>query len=339
MRRNIARLLVLVVVFCAITTFVPLSALWLWVSPLPPTVNSQVQKMDKHFSGGVVVFVDKKGQAPVYYVARGSREGEVDSNALFKIASISKLYMAAATAKLIAQGKLQADKTLATYLPEVKDSVSNASSITLRMLVQHRTGIPDFIDSPQMPWANLPVDLDAYLRLVYNTSADFSPDTRYSYSNTNYLLLGKLLDRALGYSHHEYIKSEFLSPLGLAHTYGSPSEVDVESVSSGYFEGYEGDLKAQHYSVPGGSMLATAQDVGIFLRALNTGGILNKEEQEVYSKLYPNHHTGLLPGYSSIAKYHEDVDAVVVLFVCSSGGDTWTEVEVLYDRIVKIIRK
>ena len=79
---------------------------------------------------------------------------------------------------------------------------------------------------------------------------------------------------------------------------------------------------------PGGSMIATIDDVGIFLRALNDGSLLNDDE-----------HTGLLPGYQSIARYHKSIDAVVVQFVNTTGGDTWTISNIVYKRIIKILSR
>jgi hypothetical protein len=93
------------------------------------------------------------------------------------------------------------------------------------------------------------------------------------------------------------------------------------------------------FVVPGGSMVASAEDVGIFLRALNDGSLLNDREQAIYSSVYEYEHTGLLPGYSSIARYYKDIDAVVVLFVNTSGGESWSITEIVYDRIIKILRK
>ena len=85
-------------------------------------------------------------------------------------------------------------------------------------------------------------------------------------------------------------------------------------------------------------MVATAEDMGIFLRALNDGSVFNEGEQEIYSSIYVYEHTGLLPGYSSIARYYKDIDAVVIQFVNTGGGYTWNLSEIVYNRIVKIVR-
>ena len=97
--------------------------------------------------------------------------------------------------------------------------IENADQITLRMMVQHRSGIPNFTDHPDYPWFETLPDRDAYLAFAFDEPADFEPDSDYRYSNTNYLLIGNILDKVLGYSHHQYIQDEILEPLGLNHTY------------------------------------------------------------------------------------------------------------------------
>lgn len=204
------------------------------------------------------------------------------------------------------------------------------------MLLQHRSGIPNFIDDPRFPWANLPTDVNGLLQYALDKPANFKPDNSYQYSNTNYLLIANIIDKTLGYSHHIYIKKEILEPLELTHTYSLLSEVKLEDMMSGYYIGYDSDLKTQNFVAPGGSMIATAQDVGIFLRALNNGSLLNADEQAIYSSIYVYEHTGLLSGYSSIARYHKDSDAVVIQFVNTSGGNSWMVTEIIYNRIVRI---
>ncbi len=86
-------------------------------------------------------------------------------------------------------------------------------------------------------------------------------------------------------------------------------------------------------------MVATAQDVGIFLRALNDGSLFTDEEQAVYSSTYEYGHTGWVLGYQSIARYHENIDAVVIQFVNTTSGNGESEMvaNVIYDRIVRIL--
>lgn len=312
-----------------------------WLAPLPHTIQEEIDNALTYKLDGIIVYVDQKGKPPAVYSAGWKdKENKVaaDPKALFKIASISKLYIAAATSKIINSKKLSLDDTLAILLPELVGRIEDANHISLRMLLQHRSGIPDWIKAPKFPWNNPPTDVNKVLELVLDEPAEFKPDSRYEYSNTNYLLIGKILDKTLGYRHQQYIKTEILTPLGLTHTFSLLSEVDTKEVCSGYDSHYEKDVKMLDFVSPSGAMVATAQDVGIFLRALNDGTLLSKEEQVIYSSIYKYEHTGLLPGYQSIARYHKDIDAVVIQFVNTSGGNAWTTSEIVYNNIVKILR-
>ena len=105
---------------------------------------------------------------------------------------------------------------------------------------------------------------------------------------------------------------------------------------SGYHVGHPLDIKTEEQG-----MLATAEDVGIFLRALNDGSLFDEGEQEIYSSIYVYGHTGLVPGYQSIAKYHKDIDAVVIQFTSPTYflGYNWSLSEIIYGRIIKLLRK
>ena len=86
-------------------------------------------------------------------------------------------------------------------------------------------------------------------------------------------------------------------------------------------------------------MLATAEDVGIFLRALNNGSVFDQGEKEIYP--YEYNHGGLVVGYQSLAEYHKDIDAVVVQFnnTTDFNGYEWNLGEISISRIIKIIQK
>lgn len=322
--------------------FIPWILLRVWIAPLPDNIQEQVDDAIGYGFDGIIVYVDQAGEDPAFYSdGWKNREEQIpaDPHSLFKIASISKLYVASASAMLVHDQSLALDKSLADYLPDLKGRIAFADQITLRMMLQHRSGIPDFIDDPDYPWSNPPRDNKETLKLVLDEPADFKPDHRYRYSNTNYLLIGDIIDKVLGYSHRQYIHDEILVPLHLSHTYGTLSEVDIEDVTSGYYMGYDKDIKYNDFVNPGGSMVATAQDVGVFLRALNDGTLLIDEEQAIYSSIYVYEHTGLLPGYQSIARYHKDMDTVVIQFVNTSGGKMWTISSMVYKRIIRILAK
>ncbi len=307
--------------------------------PLSDTVEEELElSLDRGFDG-IIVYVNQAGDSRFYASGWDNREKQItaDPHALFKIASISKLYMAAATAQLVADGALSLDQTLAELIPEVEGRIENAETISLKMMVKHRSGIPEYIEHPDFK-----SDTDEpYLKtiaLIFDEGADFRPGKKYAYSNTNYLIIGEILDRTLGYSHHRYIRDEILTPLGLNNTYSLYTEVDSNDVMSGYLVGWDPDLKNWDHTGPGGSMVATAEDVGLFLRALIDGTLFTEEEQAIYTSIYEYEHTGWVPGYTSIARYHVDIDAVVVQFVNTSSGQLfWLDLNKVYNRIVRIL--
>lgn len=310
--------------------------------PLESSVDAELEDAVSRGFDGIIVYVDQPGGSSLHSAGWKDREAQVlaDPHALFKIASISKLYIAAATTMLVADGELRLDSTLVELLPEVGGKIEHADAITLRMMLRHRSGIPEYIYHPD--FTNDPHD--SYMEtasLVYGAPADFPPDARYRYSNTNFLLIGEILDRTLGHSHHDYIASEILDPLGLEDTYSLFSEVDPDDVMSGYHIGYGPDMKTlEDHTRPGGSMVATATDVGVFVCALVDGSLLTDKEQDIYTSVYPYEHTGWVVGYTSIVRYHPDIDAVVVQFVNTSRGPLyWTELERVYGRIVAIVER
>jgi CubicO group peptidase (beta-lactamase class C family) len=203
------------------------------------------------------------------------------------------------------------------------------------MLVQHRSGIPNLTDIPGF-WTIPPKNSEEALKRVLDLPADFEPGEDYAYSNTNYLLISEIIGKVLGYGKFQYIREEILQPLELKHTFAGLGEIDMDDLMSGYYVGIEDDIKTADY----GSMIATAEDVGIFLRALNDGSLFDDGEQDIYSSIYAYGHTGLIPGYQGIARYHPDMDTVVVQFVNTTDFDgyTWNLSELVYARIVKILR-
>lgn len=308
---------------------------------IPSTIQEEVEKAVDGGFDGMIVYVDQAGKSSYYSAGLNNREKQTpaDPHALFKIASISKLYMAAATTKLVADKTLSLDQTLSDLIPEVVGEIENADQITLKMLLKHRSGIPDYVYEEDFDSETE----ESYLTttaLIFGKPAEFSPNAKYKYSNTNYLLLGEILDRALGYSHHDFITNEILLPLGLTNTFNLYSEVDSNAVMSGYYKGYDPDLKSVDHTRPGGSMVATAEDVGLFLRALIDGTLFNEEEQAIYSDIYEYEHTGWIGGYTSIVRYHSDIDAVVVQFVNTSSTEWfWIKLERVYNRIVLSLEK
>lgn len=304
-----------------------------YLKPIPNSIQEQVHDATQHGLDGIIVYVQTANEpAKTYASGWHNRQAQIPAygDALFKIASIAKLYDAAAVAKLVAANQLNLDNTLADYMPQLVGRIEYAEQITLRMMVMHRSGIPNFTDQDGFDWSSNSLDV---LALALDKPADFAPNSDYAYSNTNYLLLEKIMSKILGYHYFRYIENEILMPLGLNNTYFSINDVDRKALMSGYYVGYEDDLKDLDQGY-----VASAHDVGVFLKALNTQGLFNVQEADIYRSIYKYEHTGWVLGYSSIAKYHPDIDTVVVQFTNTTGEDRVMLTHIVYERIMKILR-
>ncbi len=318
--------------------FVPWLLVKAWILPLPDTLQEQLDEAIDHGFEGMIVFVDQAGQAPQYFASGWhNRDIKIPArpDALFKIASISKLFDAVAVTKLVGDGRLSLDKTIADYLPDLVGRIENADKITLRLMIQHRSGIPNFTDAPNF-WAAPTGSYEESLALIDGLPANFEPGEDYEYCNTNYLLINKIMDDELGYANFQFKQEEILTPLNLVNTFPSVSAVNIDDVMSGYHVGYPDDLKTNDYG-----MHATAEDVGTFLRALVDGSLLEPDEQEIYTSIYEYEHGGWVPGYQSFASYHQDLEAVVIQFYNTTDPDlyNWNLSEIINSRIIKILKK
>ena len=343
-KKQIKRILRIVFIMASISSlfFVPWLLVKVWILPLPDTLQEQLDEAIGHGFDGMIVYVDQAGQPPQYFASGWhNRETKIPAKpqALFKLASISKLYDAVAVTKLVSDGRLSLDKTIADYLPELVGRIENADKITLRVMIQHRSGIPNFTDAPNF-WAAPTETYEESLALIQDMPANFEPGEDYEYCNTNYLLINKIMDNVLSYPNFQFIQEEILTPLNLNHTFGSLSEVNLDDVMSGYHVGHPYDLKTDDHADDYG-MLATAEDVGTFLRALNNGSLFEQGEQEIYSSIYEYEHSGWIPGYQSFAKYHKDLDAVIIEFYSTTDPKlyNWNMSEIINNRIVKILKR
>lgn len=340
-KRKIIQSLIIIGVSIGISSFfIPWQPLFMILSPAHDTVQEEIEDaVENHDFEGVILYIEHDGDASTYTAGYNNRDlmTPADEDDLFRIASISKLYIAVATSMLVDEGRLSLEDTIDEMLPDYKDEIPYSSEITLRMLIQHRTGLFNFVNTKTYDWSSGPIEQDDVLQILQEEDHEFEPDKKYKYSNTNYMLLGMIMDEVLGYPHDEYIEERIFDPLELNDTYYYGSYANLNDIMSGYTEGYELDLKANEHLIPGGNMVASISDVGVFLRALHDGSLMTDSEQKIYNQVYWYEHTGLVPGYQSMARYDAETDSIIILFVNTSGGDMWNRFDILYNKITKII--
>ncbi|MBB2962467.1 serine hydrolase [Methylobacterium sp. R2-1] len=189
------------------------------------------------FSG--VILVAKDGQ-PVFRRAYGlaDREWEIPNTPQthFRIGSLTKAFTAAAVLKLAEAGRLGLDDPIRRWVPSVPEAWAGVS---LRHLLQHRSGIINFTALPNYYDQIARVD-HTPAQIVALTSGDpllFPPGERFEYSNTNYVLLGMVIEAASGLSYEAYLRETILAPLGLKETGYDDLTVVLPRRAAGYRRG------------------------------------------------------------------------------------------------------
>jgi D-alanyl-D-alanine carboxypeptidase len=204
---------------------------------------------------------------------------------VFAIASVTKTFVAALILQLAEEGRLSLDDLLATHLPDAP----RADRVTVRQLLGHRSGIHNYFENPRY---NREVFADPSRRWTYEEILGFvrapycQPDACYHYSNTNYVLLGRIAEVVTGEPLSALLRARFLEPLGLERTVYQPDEPTPSDAAHGhwaYSGGYTDHTGAQTVipslstaSVAGaaGAMASTAGDLATWAAALYGGEIL-----------------------------------------------------------------
>jgi D-alanyl-D-alanine carboxypeptidase len=192
--------------------------------------------MSRFHVPGTAVMAIKDGRV-VFDKAYGYRDIQVGlpvkTDTLFEIGSITKQFTAACILQLRDQGKLKLDDALSVYLPDAP----HAKEVTLRHLLTHTSGLHDYFDGPDAEMDKLvaqPISYQNLLARVALLPLDFPPGSQWSYSNTGYLLLGRVIEVVSGESYKGYLQHHILNPLHMNHTFTTAEENRLANMAIGY---------------------------------------------------------------------------------------------------------
>jgi CubicO group peptidase (beta-lactamase class C family) len=161
-----------------------------------------------------------------------------DPTTKFRIGSITKQFTSAAILLLEERGKLAIDDPVKEYLP---DAPATWNRITLRHLLTHTSGIPDFINGPGFgelqPFAATPEELVARLR---GQSLDSEPGSRFNYSNSGYILLSYLIEKISGDRYDLFLRENLFAPLGMNDSGYDSNSAIIPHRAAGYVYGTVG---------------------------------------------------------------------------------------------------
>ena len=195
-------------------------------------------------------------------VERGAGVADVDAKrpadaaTEFRIGSVTKQFTAAAIMKLVEQGKLRLDDPLAKYVP---DFDTGGRTVTIRQMLNHASGIPNYTNPEFIKIAGKPdLTRKEVLDLVSGKPFDFEPGTGWRYSNTNYFLLGLIVEKLNGRPYADVLQREFFEPLGLKRSRYDNGAAVPDSAQGYAYNPADGTLRMADSRNMGGPFAAGA---------------------------------------------------------------------------------
>lgn len=237
----------------------------------------------------------------------------------YRIGSISKTFTAALILKASEEKKLTLSETLNKFYPAIK----NSEKITIEHLLRHRSGIHSFTnDSSYWQYYTQPKSEKELVDIIVKGGADFDPDTKSEYSNSNYVILSFILQKIYKKSYSTILEEKIIKPIGLASTYYG-SNLDISRNESNSYQ-FDGSWIKQPFTDPSvpigaGSIVSTPADLTKFADALFNGEVISQQSLTSMMEIKDNFgigifkipfydksgygHTGGIDGFSSVFAY------------------------------------
>ncbi|MFD2595661.1 serine hydrolase domain-containing protein [Sphingobacterium griseoflavum] len=234
------------------------------------------------------ICIAQKGQA-IYSTSLGYADVQEKKRATatteYRIGSISKTFTSVLVLKAVEEGKLTLDQHIQSFFPELAE----AEHITIRHLLQHKSGINNFTNRPDyLSWSGQSKNSDEILQIIASGGSDFMPGTKTAYSNSNFVLLTFILETTYGVPYRELLKRNITGKVGMQHTFVG-SKIDTSKGEAKSYRRQAGWQLEQEtdMSIPGGAgaIVSTAQDLVEFSEALFGGKLLTAKSLEIMKTL------------------------------------------------------
>ena len=296
---------------------------------------------------GIVVLVRRGHQ--VRLLARGQADVAagvpMTPRHRFRIGSITKPMVAVVVLKLVERGVLSLDDTVGQWLPGL---VPHGDDITIEKLLNHSSGLADYVDSPRfLPLLNGPsVSPRQLIGMATAEPALFRPGQGASYTNTGYVLLGMIIERATHRPLAANLRSTVFAPTGMNTSSLAPAGATADPVAHGYEKGQDVTTPQLTWAWAAGAVVSDARDLAAFFDRLLSGRLLRQDllarMQDPNGTPVPDAgydryglglaeletqcgtawgHEGRLPGFVSAAWLDDTVDRQVVVFVNVTSDD------------------
>lgn len=294
-----------------------MTTIWLSLAGFVQSQNKQFSKaaalqavMDsftvKDLPGiGISVYSESEGwwtSASGY--ARTESKTPMTTANLHYLQSVSKTFLAVEILQLFEQNKLSLDDVISKYLPAKYNRVlPSVNVITIRMLLTHTSGLPEYNSHPTYTAKVLlyplkPVTVDEMVFAIEGEPLQYTPGSKYLYTNTNYLLLAIIADQVTG-DHAAYLREHVFQPLGMKNTYYDPArmKMDYANLTDSYWDilgtGRPANITPMQRAnvaplLGDDGVVATTHDAVLFLRGLMEGKLLKPSTLEMMQQWVKN---------------------------------------------------
>lgn len=267
-----------------------------------PKAAKYQQIVDKFLKAGTVgVSITVRTPEGVWSSASGKADlkNNIDLSPChtLRIGSISKTFTSTTILKLQEEGKININDLASKYLPDEFKNIANLDKATVRNLLQHTSGVPEYLGIKGI----LDITNGTYkkrsaaesMRSVLKSKAQFEVGKDWSYANSNFLLLALIIENVTKKPAYEVVTEKVIKPLGLKNTYASTTI--PSNLARGYYDFMNNGLmkdqtEIDHDAVGGqdmldGGMISNPYDLALFMEALNTGKILSEKSLVEMKKL------------------------------------------------------
>jgi len=253
----------------------------------------------------------------------------------FRIGSISKMFTSVMILQLVEEKKLTLQTPLSTYFP----TLPNADNITIEQMLDHHSGLYNFTDSAYFSYHTQKKTQGEMLAIFEQQAPAFQPGTKAEYSNTNFVLLGYVIEKVTGESYTSNVRKRITNGIGLKNTYygGEPDPAKNEASSFNYDGKQWLEQPNTDMSITGGagSLVSTSNDLVKFVEALFSNKLIKKSSLEKmitlkdnfglgifqfpFDEKYAYGHTGGIDEFHSMLGYFPE-DSVAFAF--TGNGET-----------------
>jgi CubicO group peptidase (beta-lactamase class C family) len=250
--------------------------------PLPAQMDKIASAVYKPNVPGAAVIVVKNGRVIFrkgYGLANLELHTPMRPEMVFRLASVTKQFTAAAIMMLIEQGKLSLTDDIAKFFPAYK-----GKNIMVGNLLTHTSGISDYLLKLWPDRMREDMGPKRIAELFQNEPLEFEPGTKGSYSNSNYVLLGLIIEQLSGQTYGDFIEQNIFKPLGMKHSCYEIVQQIIPDRVSGYAKTEHGYVNAAYFSMPqlyaAGALDSSVDDLALWDASIYSNKLLKQASWE-----------------------------------------------------------